>query len=594
MTPEISKKRPRADAQSSTGTQVKTSQRPLNPPLAQKTATIGKDNTAHLVKRFKKKHLTLAAALANPSARVEDVPSKLPNPSAAPPKAPSSVPPPLSVKVDDLTSLVASVKAKALKSTDEDSKGENEGDNVLIGAEGAEESGDQVTFESLGVIPQICESCTQLGYKSPTPIQREAIPVAFEGRDIIGLAQTGSGKTAAFGIPILQALWKDPKPFFAVIMAPTRELALQISSNISAIGSALGVRCAALVGGMDMMEQAIALSRKPHVVVATPGRLIDHLENTKGFSLRSLRFLVLDEADRLLDLDFGTEIDKVLAVSPRERTTFLFSATMTSKVEKLQRASLRDPVRVEVAGKYSTVSTLLQYYMFIPFAHKETYLAHVLNSHAALSTIVFSATVITCQRLSHTLRNLGFPVVALHGGMSQHKRLGALAKFRSGDKGVLIATDVASRGLDIPSVDLVVNYDVPGTGKDYVHRVGRTARAGKGGVAVTFVTQYDIEWYQRVEAALQKKLPEFPHDKEEVMALHERVGEALRHANMQLKEEMAAGTHRRRGGARPDDDDGEEGGALVKGMKSGKGKFERRSNSGGRGKGGEGKGRGKG
>jgi ATP-dependent RNA helicase DDX47/RRP3 len=208
-----------------------------------------------------------------------------------------------------------------------------------------------------GVIEQLAEACQRLGYKQPSEIQMQAIPHALEGRDVIGLAQTGSGKTAAFALPILQALWNAPQPYFACILAPTRELAIQISEQFEALGSTIGVRCAVLVGGMDMMSQAIVLSKKPHIIVATPGRLVDHLENTKGFNLRNLAFLVLDEADRLLDLDFGDEIDKLLKVIPRERKTLLFSATMTSKVEKLQRASLVNPVKVEVADKW--VSTLM-------------------------------------------------------------------------------------------------------------------------------------------------------------------------------------------------------------------------------------------
>lgn len=207
------------------------------------------------------------------------------------------------------------------------------------------------TFAELGLIPQICEACALLGFKAPTAIQAEAIPYALTGKDVIGLANTGSGKTAAFALPIIQALYDSPQAFFACVLAPTRELAYQISEQFTALGSTIGLRCVVIVGGMDMMQQSIALSKKPHVVVATPGRLQDHLENTKGFSLRNLKYLVMDEADRLLDMDFGPAIDKILKVIPRERHTFLFSATMTTKVAKLQRASLRDPVRLEISSK---------------------------------------------------------------------------------------------------------------------------------------------------------------------------------------------------------------------------------------------------
>lgn len=234
-------------------------------------------------------------------------------------------------------------------------------------------------------------------------------------------------------------------------MAPTRELAVQISDAFMALGSCIGVRCAVIVGGMDMMAQQISLSKKPHIIVCTPGRLVDHLENTKGFNMNNLKYLVMDEADRLLDLDFGTEIEKILKVIPRERHTYLFSATMTSKVEKLQRASLVKPARVEVDTKYSTVDTLLQYYLFFPHKHKECYLTYILNELAGHSVIVFTLTVASTQKLALMLRNLGFEAVCLHGQMPQPKRLGALQKFKAGQRQILIATDVASRGLDIPS-----------------------------------------------------------------------------------------------------------------------------------------------
>lgn len=420
----------------------------------------------------------------------------------------------------------------------------------------------QVTFESLGIIPQICEACERLKFKAPSEIQAKSIPIALEGRDIIGLAQTGSGKTAAFSIPILQELWNAPQPFFACIMSPTRELAIQIAEQIEALGSTMGVRCATIVGGMDMMTQAIALSKKPHVIVCTPGRLVDHLENTKGFNLKHLKYLILDEADRLLDLDFGDEIDKVLKVIPRDRHTYLFSATMTNKVEKLQRASLVNPVKIEVATKYSTVDTLLQYYLFFPFKYKECYLAYLLNELAGQTTIVFTTTCLVSQKLTLMLRNLGFQAVCLHGQLSQTKRIGALNKFKSGSRSILIATDVASRGLDIPSVDVVINYDVPQSSKDYIHRVGRTARAGRSGKSVTFVTQYDVEWFQRIEAAIEKKMDEFPlgKDKENVLLFQERVSEACRIANMQIKEEQQSKGKRSR--KLDDGDDIEESGGI--------------------------------
>ncbi|KNE71706.1 hypothetical protein AMAG_16258 [Allomyces macrogynus ATCC 38327] len=426
-----------------------------------------------------------------------------------------------------------------------------------------------VSFADLGLSKELCEACTRLGFKHPTEIQRASIPPALEGNDVIGLAQTGSGKTAAFALPILQALWDAPQPFFACIMAPTRELVFQISEQIEALGAGIGVRSAVIIGGVDMMSQAIALSKKPHVVVCTPGRLQDHLENTKGFNLRNLKYLVMDEADRLLDMDFGPKIEQILAVLPSDRRTFLFSATMTDKVAKLQRASIRGtPVRVQIATKYSTVGSLLQYYVFFPLKHKDVYLAYLLNELAGHTTIIFTTTVVATQKVAMLLRNLGFPAIPIHGQMTQTKRLGALNKFKAGQRSILVATDVVARGLDIPSVDLVINYDVPTNSKVYVHRVGRTARAGRAGKAITFVTQYDVEPYQQIEALIGKKLDAFAVDKDQVMLLAERVDEAARLATQQLREEAKAA--RESGKKRRKNDvpsDTEEASERIKGTK---------------------------
>ena len=237
------------------------------------------------------------------------------------------------------------------------------------------------------------------------------------------------------------------------------------------------------------------MTNRIQIVVATPGRLLDHLENTKGFSLRHLKYLVMDEADRLLDLDFGPILDKVLKVLPREsRRTYLFSATMTSKVESLQRASLQNPIRVSIStNKYQTVNTLLQHYLFFPYKYKDLYLVNLLSEFAGQSAIIFARTVNETQRLAILLRALGFGAIPLHGQLSQSARLGALGKFRARSRKILVATDVAARGLDIPSVDIVVNFDLPPDSKTYIHRVGRTARAGKSGHAISLVTQYDVE-----------------------------------------------------------------------------------------------------
>ncbi|KAI1504483.1 P-loop containing nucleoside triphosphate hydrolase protein [Biscogniauxia marginata] len=428
------------------------------------------------------------------------------------------------------------------------------------------------SFKDLGIVEPLCEACDSLGYKTPTPIQAQSIPLALQNRDIIGLAETGSGKTAAFVLPILQALLREKKPsaFFGLILAPTRELASQIGQAVDALGSSISVRCTVIVGGLDMVPQAIALGKKPHIVCATPGRLLDHLEKTKGFKLSATKYLVIDEADRLLDMDFGPILDKLLKFLPRERRTFLFSATMSSKVESLQRASLRDPLRVSIStNKYQTVSTLQQYYLFIPHMYKDIYLIFLINEFAGRSTIIFTRTVYETQRVAILARALGFGAIPLHGQLAQSARLGALNKFKSGSRDILVATDVAARGLDIPKVDIVINYDLPSDSKTYVHRVGRTARAGNAGQALSLVTQYDVELYQRIEAAIGKKLTEYETDKEEVMVFRQRIEEAQRYARNEMKNlledrgkkgSVLKGHHPSKGGKRRHDGmDAEEG-----------------------------------
>lgn len=404
---------------------------------------------------------------------------------------------------------------------------------------------DKATFESLGVCEELCRAVKLMKWAKPTKIQQEAIPWALQGRDIIGLAETGSGKTGAFALPIVQRLLDDPQRFYAVCLAPTRELCVQIGEQFEAIGSTIKLQTATVVGGLAMVDQAMALAKRPHVVVATPGRLVDHLENTKGFHLKTVKYLVMDEADRLLSMDFDEALDKILEVVPRERNTFLFSATMTSKVSKLQRASLRKPVKVEVSSKSDTAAGLVQNFLLVPFKFKQTYFAALVAHFIHYSVMVFTDTCLGAQRLSIFLRHMGMKSICLHGNMSQAQRLGALSGFKAKEQRILVCTDVASRGLDVPSVDLVVNYDVPKNSKDYIHRVGRTARAGRTGRAVTMVTQYDVELFQRVEHFLGKKLEEFKELVEtKVKAGHERVLEALRSTELELREQEEGASDR--------------------------------------------------
>lgn len=461
-----------------------------------------------------------------------------------------------SLKSNDSTrALVEKIKRKAASkaaTTAEPVKEEEEEDSDKV----IELPLQFTLFSQLQLVPELVELIQNMKFTKPTPIQAEAIPHALAGKDVIGLAVTGSGKTAAFAIPILQALWDDKQPYYSLVLAPTRELAYQIKETFDNLGSLMGVRTVCVVGGMDMMDQARELMRKPHVIVATPGRIMDHLENTKGFLLRKLKFLVMDEADRLLDMDFGPALDKILKVIPRTRTTYLFSATMTNKIEKLQRALLHNPVRVAVLSKYQTADNLQQLMMLVSDGFKLTFLVHVLNANMGKLTIVFARTCAHVQRTALLLTILGFLAVPLHGLLSQAQRLGSLNKFKLGVLNILIATDVAARGLDIPSVDLVINFDIPTDLKSYIHRVGRTARAGRSGKLISLVTQYDLEMYLRIEAVLQKKLPKDPLPPKDVLdALHVHVDKALTEAIRQTKELNERKARRRKGG---DDRDREE------------------------------------
>ncbi|XP_020522420.1 DEAD-box ATP-dependent RNA helicase 10 isoform X2 [Amborella trichopoda] len=370
------------------------------------------------------------------------------------------------------------------------------------------------TFKSLGVCDQLVDACVNLGWKTPTKIQIESIPHALQGKDIIGLAQTGSGKTGAFAIPILQALLENPQAFFACILSPTRELAIQISEQFDALGSGIGVKCAVVVGGINMMDQAIALAKRPHVVVGTPGRLLDHLTNTKGFSLRTLKYLV----------------------------------------SKLQRACLKNPVKVEASSsKYSTVDTLKQQFCLVPAIYKDCYLVYILTEMSKYTAMVFTQKCESTRLLALMLRNLGLRAISISGQMSQPKRLGALNKFKAGECNILVCTDVASRGLDIPSVDMVINYNVPMDSKNYIHRVGRTARAGRSGIAISLVNQYEVERYKQIEILIGKELPEYQVQKDEVLLLLDRVKEATKLSHARINE--SPGNKKRR---KVDDDDDED------------------------------------
>lgn len=400
------------------------------------------------------------------------------------------------------------------------------------------EKSEQQTFAKLGLCEELCMKCEECGWKHPTRIQAAAIPVVQEGCDLIGIAQTGSGKTGAYVLPLVHWLLmqKNPPYLSILVMVPTRELAQQVTSQFLMLGSSVGLKVATLVGGADMVEQACELSLRPHVVVGTPGRVKDHLSNTKGFKLVKLHALVLDEADKMLDMDYEKEIDAILEHLPYERRTMLFSATLSTKIDRLQKASLRDPVFLQVHRKNTTVETLQQYYIFCPFSQMLSYLHTYLTKETGSHILIFCRSASLVQKVTMTLRVLGQRALPLMGRMEQRNRNIALSKFKEGKARILVCTDVAQRGLDIPNVDVVVNYALPDRVADYIHRVGRTARAGAKGKAVNLISQYDIVLLQKVERQTGVKCKEYPLSESDVQAGRQRVEDAELEACKEIKE----------------------------------------------------------
>ncbi|EFN58860.1 hypothetical protein CHLNCDRAFT_48551 [Chlorella variabilis] len=387
--------------------------------------------------------------------------------------------------------------------------------------------------------------------REPTQVQRGTIPAVLAGRNVIGVAHTGSGKTAAFALPILQKLAKNPFGVFALVLTPTRELAFQLADQFRALGTGMSLKDCVVVGGLDMTAQAKELARRPHVVIATPGRLrgLLQLDGELARVFGRARFLVLDEADRLLEPSFESELAVVLGALPERRQTLLFSATMTQTLVELQKQLLRDAYHFQAYEGLQTAAKLRQEYLFLPAKVKEVYLVHLLGQLEELqcrSAIIFAGTCKGCHLLSLLLEELGIAAAALHSHKPQRARLEALHRFKSGSVPILLATDVASRGLDIPSVDLVVNYDLPQMARDYVHRVGRTARAGRRGWSLSFVTQYDIDLVQQIEVLVGQQLGKFELEEAEALKGITKVYSAKRAAALRVAEEEQRG---RGGGA---------------------------------------------
>ena len=399
---------------------------------------------------------------------------------------------------------------------------------------------DVSSFEAIGLKNWLVRQCRGMGLNVPTPVQKHCIPPALEGRDVIGCSKTGSGKTLAFALPILQILSQDPYGIYALILTPTRELAFQIADQFRAVGKPLNLRDCVVVGGRDMVMQGKDLSQKPHIVIATPGRLADHLESCDTFTLKRIKFLVLDEADRLLDGGFDKQLKTIFSsISPKsKRQTFYFSATLSDSLQELKELAAsegREPFvwlseGADGKNEVTTVKGLDQRYVLTPSDAKDAYLVQVIRKHYENVnnekdlTIVFTKTCRSCQLIAMTLTSLGFPSSALHSMISQKERTLSLAKFRSSQVRILVATDLASRGLDIPDVQLVLNHNVPHVTKDYVHRVGRTARAGRRGIAITFVTPHDVVLIKAVEDSIGKKLTEHEGiEDSDVVEIHAQV-----------------------------------------------------------------------
>jgi ATP-dependent RNA helicase DDX49/DBP8 len=350
--------------------------------------------------------------------------------------------------------------------------------------------------------------------RDPTPVQRNCIPTILQGKDTLACAKTGSGKTAAFALPILHTLAIDPFGVYAVVLTPTRELAFQIADQFRVLGAPLSVRDCVVVGGVDMVTQALELVKRPHIVIATPGRLADHLSDPDMKAIfRRTRYLVLDEADRLItNSTLQHDIATILHVLPATRQNLLFSATLKTDLAASGSiyAGLHHPLATYSApSSTATVAALVQHYLFIPSQVRHAYFINLMRRlDPEAPCIVFTSTCRSCEELALMLRELGLRCVALHFQMAQTERLGVLGKFKSNVIKILVATDVASRGLDIPAVQTVVNFNIPKAVDDYIHRVGRTARAGRGGQAISLVSERDIELIHAIEDTIQVRLTE--------------------------------------------------------------------------------------
>jgi ATP-dependent RNA helicase RhlE len=367
-----------------------------------------------------------------------------------------------------------------------------------------------MTFSQLGISEPLCRALAAEDYTHPTPIQTQAIPPLLEGRDLLGVAQTGTGKTAAFALPILQMLSKPQHPVaarsaHALILAPTRELAVQIDQSFATYGRHTGLRHTVILGGVGQPQQVKAMARGVDILIATPGRLLD-LVKQKHVRLNDVKHFVLDEADRMLDMGFIRDVRKIVAMLPKQRQSLLFSATMPNDVAKLAAEMLRNPLRVDVAPEAVTVDLVDQRVHFVETAQKRALLTNLLADPALARVIVFTRTKHHANRVSEHLERAGVSNDALHGNKSQNARQRALERFRSGHARVLVATDIAARGIDVDGVTHVINFELPHEPESYVHRIGRTARAGNSGIAVAFCDAEERKLLRDIEKLTRRPL----------------------------------------------------------------------------------------
>ncbi|MBI4712145.1 MAG: DEAD/DEAH box helicase [Planctomycetes bacterium] len=358
-------------------------------------------------------------------------------------------------------------------------------------------------FFGLGIAPGILGALARIKFKTPTPIQARVIPLAIRGDDIVGIAQTGTGKTHAFAIPMVQCLAQ--KPGLGLVLAPTRELALQIDEAFRTITQPFGIRTVCLIGGASMFEQMNALRRSPRVVIATPGRLNDHLDR-RNLALHNTVMVVLDEADRMLDMGFAPQVEKILSYVPKKRQTMLFSATMSKEIMAVAARHMKLPVSVEIAPSGTTVEKVTQE-LFIVRREAKLKLLDKLLARYPGPVLLFSRTKHNAGKIARSIRDMGYRATEIHSNRSLSQRREALDGFKSGRYKVLVATDIAARGIDVIGIELVVNYDLPDEAENYVHRIGRTARAGQAGHAISFATPDQSREVHSIERLIRTPLP---------------------------------------------------------------------------------------